>query len=224
MTDANKKGALLFVAGLVLGGLVTSNHWSSAEGNTQSELGDTQAELAQSQSELNEAQQHITQLEASNRQAGEKAALLTEQLDTKAAEIVSLKAELDDKVRKYTEQAEQWKKQTEKQSVAIMQLKNRIKDADQLYAERHRLTEAINELNEKILKGAHKLELSQQACAEFKKGDSWNKVSQTDCDNFDELKSQNDAMIEQFDGLSAELDKVKRALSAFGNMPLPEQP
>lgn len=224
MTDANKKGALLFVVGLVLGGLIASNHWSSVENSSQSELGDIQVELAKNQSVLDEAQQRIAELEALNKQAEEKATLMVEQLDAQAAEIVSLKAKLDENENSFAEKAMQWEKQAEKQSVAITQLRKRVMDTDQLYAQRYRLTKELNDLNEKILKGTHKLELSQQACSEFKKGNSWNKVSQTDCDNFDELKSQNDAMIEQFDGLSAELDKVKRALSAFGNVPLPDYP
>ncbi|EOD81401.1 hypothetical protein D515_04303 [Grimontia indica] len=224
MTSTNKKGALLFASGLLLGGLVATNHWSSVENSISLQLDDVKAELSETKVALAEAQEALAQVNVQGEAATEHAESLAQQLEEKQAEITALKATLGEKSRAYAGKAGALEKTLEEKSVAIAQLKKRVTDTDVLYAERYRLTKAVSDLNEKILKGAHKLELSQKACSEFKKGNSWNKVSENDCDNFNALKAENNAMIEQFDHLSSDLDKVKRELSVFGNVPLPDHP
>ncbi|CZF82305.1 Chromosome partition protein Smc [Grimontia celer] len=224
MTSTNKKGALLFAGGLLLGGLVAWNHWSSIENGTKLQLEEANAALSDAQLALADTQKQLAKLGSQGDEAIEHAESLTKQIEEKDAEIAALKATLGQKAKAYAGKTGQLEKTMESQSIAIAQLKKRVTDTDVLYAERYRLTQAVGELNEKILKGAHQLELNQKACAEYKKGNSWNKVSQSDCDNFNSQKAENTAMIEQFDHLSSDLDKVKRELSAFGNVPLPDHP
>ncbi|WP_325894418.1 hypothetical protein [Grimontia sp. NTOU-MAR1] len=224
MTSTNKKGALLFAVGLLLGGLVAWNHWSSVEIGISAELNGVKTALSESQLALENAQEKLAQLNSQVEEAVERTQSLTQQIEDKDTVIVALKATLGQKSKAYIGKTDALEKEMEAQSVAIAQLKKRVTDTDALYEERYKLTKTLGDLNEEILKGAHKLELSQKACSEYKKGNSWNKVSQNDCDNFNSQKAENNAMIQQFDHMSSDLDKVKRELAAFGNVPLPDYP
>ncbi|WP_407333689.1 hypothetical protein [Enterovibrio sp. 27052020O] len=227
MTNANKKGALLFAAGLLLGGFVAANHFSSVGNVTQERLEGANAQLMQSQSELLQAQQTIAQLDglmATQTADQESKAGLVEQKDV---EIEQLKAQLVQLTQQYTQINEEKKglgRKAMEQADAISKLRTRLENTDALYAERYRLTQAVSDLNEKIFKASHKAESSQQACAEFKKGNSWNWVSEKDCDNFSVYKQQANELMVDFDDMSANLDEVKRELSAFGNLASPQEP
>lgn len=100
-------------------------------------------------------------------------------------------------------------------SLESTELKKRLYEADKLYEERYKLIKKINDLNERILKNNYRSELSQKACLEFKKGKSWNWVSEEDCKSFDKLKLENGVMIDEFNVLSSQLDNINRQLFSF---------
>lgn len=215
MTSANKKGALLFVSGIVLGGLVATNHWSSQEHIQKQTLGSVEAELAEAKDKLQATNLTLETLTTQLDQQRTDAEKLAEEIVVKNGEIESLKASISQQQNQARSSTVELEKTVETQSEAIAKLKKRVADTDYLYAERYRLTQEVNDLRERILKDSHKMELSHKACEEYKKGNSWNRVSQQDCDDFDEIKSKNDALMTEFDDVSADLDRIKRELSAF---------
>ncbi|MEZ8140566.1 hypothetical protein A1OO_13660 [Enterovibrio norvegicus FF-33] len=225
MTSANKKGALLFAGGLVLGGLVAGNHWSSISNVAQELLEGVNTQLTQSQSELIQAQQTIVQLEEAMVARTSDAATTEGLIEQKDVEIDQLKAQLV----QLTHQAKQMDEmkatldiKVADQVDSISKLRARLQNTDVLYAERYRLAQAVSDLNERIFKASHKAESSQQACEEFKKGNSWNWVSEKDCDNFNTYNQKAEELMAEFEDQSASLDKVNRELSAFGNLPVPQ--
>ncbi|WP_051563770.1 hypothetical protein [Enterovibrio calviensis] len=224
MTSANKKGALLFIGGLVLGGLVTNNHWSSAGNIAEQELSGIKEKLALSQEQWVNAQEKMVALETVLSEQDSQAAtgLALRQKNEKQIETLqSTIAEITAQSTQMTERNLALEEQGDLQRDAIAKLTSRLKNTDVLYAERYRLARAVSDLNEQILKVSHKSETSQKACDEFKKGNSWNWVSEKDCSDFNEYRQQSNKLMNEFDDTSAELDKVKRELSAFGNLPYP---
>ncbi|MGF1766900.1 hypothetical protein L4D06_05885 [Enterovibrio makurazakiensis] len=224
MTSANKKGALLFVGGLVLGGLVTNNHWSSIGNVAQHELDSVKDELAQSETKLSSAQQQMKELQTVLSENDINAAAHAELLVKNKEQIDSLRSTVDELTAKSSQGAvniQSLEEQNNLQRDTISKLTSRLQNTDVLYADRYRLTRAVSDLNEQILKVSHKAETSQKACEEFKKGNSWNWVSEKDCKDFNEYRQQSNQLMSEFDDTSADLDKVKRELSAFGNLPYP---
>ena len=85
-----------------------------------------------------------------------------------------------------------------------------------MYAERYRLSLSINELNSNILKITQKIEVSKKSCEQFKKGKSWDRVSEDDCKEYENQVQVHKSMITSFDGATMQLDKINRQLFSLG--------
>ncbi|WP_163391327.1 hypothetical protein [Enterovibrio norvegicus] len=220
MTSVKTKNAALLLLGAAAGGILASAVWF-----------DQVVELEKQYAALNsdhttlakgiEAKELALSVSASQHEKTQSnVEKLVVQLQEKDKELAELEHKITMKSRQSQSQnSEQTEKLLESEK-ALEALRTRLQNTDRLYAERFRLTKAVNELNENILKASHKAEASQKACDEFKKGNSWNRVSQDDCDTYAKMKKAADDMIEEFDVISSQLDSVNRQLSAFGNLPL----
>lgn len=212
----------LLMAGMVICGSLTAAFWSSMRVTSQKELLAANVSLTTALSQLSIQKEINSQL---TRTLTEKSLIVEKEklvFKEKESEIKLQIQVLETQIRK---QNHQWRKNKGSYEVnlaalskQVNQLKQRLSQSNKMYAERYLLSKVINELNEKILKISHKSELSKKACAEFKKGNSWNRVSEEDCKSYNALKQQHTAMIDKFTKESTKLDNVNQQLFVFGNL------
>ena len=234
-----KKNALFIALGIFLGGAMSSALWAFIHVQAQGELMTSNLDLQEvtfnleeTRARLNDVDLTLENVLAELVTAKEKNQDLNERLDQNAILLQSMKSEMD-KIQKREElklsqsgiQVE--KEKTEKTSLIykseianliteIKSLKSRLNDADLLYAERYRLSLSINDLNANILKTTHKIEASKKSCEQFKKGKSWDRVSEEDCKEYENQVEVHKSLIGTFDGITTQLDKINRQLFSLG--------
>ena len=234
-----KKNALFIALGIFVGGAMSSALWAFIHMQAQGELMTSNLDLQEvtfnleeTRARLNDVDLTLENVLAELVTAKEKNQDLNERLDQNAILLQSMKSEMD-KIQKREElklsqngiQVE--KEKTEKTSLIykseianliteIKSLKSRLNDADLLYAERYRLSLSINDLNSNILKATHKIEASKKSCEQFKKGKSWDRVSEEDCKEYENQIEVHKSLIGTFDGITTQLDKINRQLFSLG--------
>lgn len=214
-----RNGSLLSL-GVLLGSLFMLVYYSSLEADAEKKLGSVNASLKSLRFNLaieKEKNAQLNDVISNNIRDVESAKVGSEEIESeKNAEIDSIESENILQKEQWAILTTAYKKNLSVLTKDVENLKVRLQDADILYAERYRLSQFLNELNSRILKSSHKIDLSKKACEEFKQGNSWNRVTQKDCKTHDSLMQENNAMIDEFDGTSSKLDKINRQLFALG--------
>lgn len=219
MKSSNVKIIVVFFVGMIFGGLSTAVFWSSVGIVAQTELIAANSALTVALSELSTEKEmniQLTRTLTAKAVVVENASLFFEEKETQ------IKLRIDVLESKLIKQNNQWRKIKNSYETNLADLnlelnnmKQESSKANIFYAERYRLTKVINELNENIINTRHKAELSQKACVEFNNGNSSNWVSEDDCNSYTLFKEESTVLIDEFNGVSALLDKVNRQLIAI---------
>lgn len=206
--------------GVLIGAGMMGMHEGSQEKTAEQKIHTVNVSLKKTLTDLVKEKEKSMQLEAvisKNRQEVESARIEFEEIETeKNAEIDFIESEKSQQKEKWNAMTARYKRNVLLLKKEVENLKSRLQDADILYAERYRLSQLLSDLNSRILKSSHKIDLSKKACAEFKEGNSWNKVSKDDCITYETRMQKNNAMIDEFDEMSTKLDKINRQLFALG--------
>ncbi|MGR5143311.1 chromosome segregation ATPase [Photobacterium sp. DNB23_23_1] len=207
---------LSLVAGLVVGGLLTTAVWHRSPSPSPEEFAELQIknkqlttekaavelklEQHQTQSAL-EIEQLRTELKATQQVIDDQKIQFEKQiaaLTTEQKTLVVKKKKLDTQVVKLTSTAEQQK--------AV------LNNSKVLYQQQLELQKQINAAKLDVKKAQQVAAEFKQACDEFKSGTSWNWVSQADCDKYDaRLKVVEDEQA-QLAALEQELDSLNQRI------------
>ncbi|MCQ1059239.1 chromosome segregation ATPase [Photobacterium sp. ZSDE20] len=207
---------LSLVAGLVVGGLLTTAVWHRSPSPSPEEFAELQIknkqlttekaavelklEQHQTQSAL-EIEQLRTELKATQQVIDDQKIQFEKQiaaLTTEQKTLVVKKKKLDTQVVKLTSTAEQQK--------AV------LNNSKVLYQQQLELQKQINAAKLDVKKAQQVAAEFKQACDEFKSGTGWNWVSQADCDKYDaRLKVVEDEQA-QLAALEQELDSLNQRI------------
>ncbi|WP_157490642.1 hypothetical protein [Enterovibrio coralii] len=215
MTNTKKALAILVAGGIAVSGYLIANQLSSNQLSSEKALASLTAERDDANLALAASREEILTLTAKLESQASDIDALNQTLVEKDKTSQSLQQELDAAKQASFVQAASFEAKISALDIRIEELKKRIVDADKLYAQRHLLTKKAGDLNELILKASHKAELSKAACEEFKQGNSWNWVSQADCDNFNKWRQEGQQLIVEFETNNQALDKVNRQIADF---------
>ncbi|PSU36393.1 chromosome segregation ATPase [Photobacterium lutimaris] len=207
---------LSLVAGLVVGGLLTTAVWHRSPSPSPEEFAELQLinqqlaadktalelkfEQFQTQSAL-EIEQVRTELIASQQVIDDQKAQFKQQiaaLTTEQKTLVVKKKKLDTQVVKLTSTAEQQK--------AVLD------NSKALYQQQLLLQKQIMSAKTDVKKAQQIAAEFKQACDEFKSGTSWNWVSQADCDKYDTRLKVVEGEQAQLAALEHELDLLNQRI------------
>lgn len=108
-----------------------------------------------------------------------------------------------------------WIKKQQQMNNDLNKLRQRIQDTDGLYAQRYELSKNLSQMNKQIVENMHLIKTTQHACDEFKKGNSWNWVSEKDCSENQNHQIESKRLMDKFNDLSQALNQVNEKLNLF---------
>ncbi|MDD1779813.1 hypothetical protein LRP49_01270 [Enterovibrio sp. ZSDZ35] len=215
MTKTKKTSVLFLVGGMVLSGFLVAYFMSSNERSSQDALDTLTAQRDASNVALAVARDEVLALETKIEEQVTDIASLQTKLSEKELASHSLLEQIEINKKKHTQETKVLNDKVAALETNVSALEQRIIDTDKLYEQRYALTKQVGDLNEDILKASHKAELSKTACDEFKQGNSWNWVSEADCDKFNKWRQEGQQLIVEFENKNRALDSVNRQIASF---------
>ncbi|PKF50431.1 hypothetical protein [Enterovibrio nigricans] len=215
MTNMKKILIVLIANGIAFSGYLTVQYLSSNQLSSQHALEAVIAQREATNLKLAASRDEVTALAHEIDAKNTKIETLLRDISEKESSSQSLQTQINTHQQAYAQQLLKREETIAALDSQIAALKQRIVDTDKLYAQRYSLAKQVGDLNERILKASHKAELSKTACEEFKQGNSWNWVSEEDCNNFNKWRQEGQQLIVEFENKNRELDGVNRQIATF---------
>lgn len=117
----------------------------------------------------------------------------------------------------WLEKEKKWQLEREKLTDKVKTLHQILSDSGVLYEKRYRLSQGLNTLNKGLTDTQHLIKNSQKACEEFEKGNSWNWVSEKDCENNTLAKQKETQLKEEVEKLEQQLLVINQQLLGMMN-------
>ena len=152
--------------------------------------------------------------------SNQKLDALNLQLDQQKVQLEQLTQQLVNikKQQETTQKLVVTKKKLNKEVVALKtktkQQKEVIDNSNKLFEQKSKLQHDVAVVQKKIATLSPEIKKSKKACAEFKSGNSWNWVSQKDCDNYEALQKKLNTLKAQEGQLKQSLAMINKKINA----------